>query len=75
MKCSQLQTEPEGFIVEVNIEYPEALHNAHNDYPVAPETISIREEWLSYYQHNLVNELGGKFTDCAKLVPNLRHKE
>ena len=35
--------------VEVDIEYPEALHNVHIDYPLAPETISIQEEWLSHY--------------------------
>ena len=51
------------------------LHELHNDYPVAPEVIPIKEEWLSQYQHDLINDLGGKFTDdCIKLVPNLRNK-
>ena len=26
----------EGFIVEADIEYPEELHDLHNDYPLAP---------------------------------------
>ena len=29
----------EGFILEVDLEYPEDLHNAHNAYPLAPERI------------------------------------
>jgi len=34
----------QGFIVEANIEYPKTLHDLHNDYPLAPETIPIQEE-------------------------------
>ena len=49
----------EEFIVETDIEYPEELHDLHNDYPLAP----IKEEWLSQYQRDLVNNLGGKFAD------------
>ena len=64
-----------GFIVEVDNAYPEELHDTHNVYLLAPETISILKVWLSPYQRNLMNELGGKFTVCAKLVPNLHHKE
>ena len=32
---------PEGFVVEPDIEYPENLHYAYDDYYIAPETISI----------------------------------
>ena len=30
-----------NFIVECDIEYPENLHDLHNDYPLAPEKIVI----------------------------------
>ena len=26
----------EGYVLEVDLDYPEHLHNVHNDYPLAP---------------------------------------
>ena len=31
----------EGLILEVDFEYPKELHDLHNDYPVAPERITV----------------------------------
>ena len=30
-----------GCILEVDLEYPEDLHDAHNEYPLAPESLKI----------------------------------
>ena len=30
-----------GLIPEVDLEYPQELHNLHNDYPVAPEKVKV----------------------------------
>ena len=36
-------------ILEVALEYPEGLHNLHNDYPLAPEKVKVTEDMLSDY--------------------------
>ena len=38
-----------GLILEVDLEYPQELHNLHNDYPVAPEKIKVSNGMLSEY--------------------------
>ena len=30
-----------GCILEVDLEYPKSLHDLHNDYPLAPESIKV----------------------------------
>ena len=45
---------PEGFILEVDLEYPGVLHNAHNAYPLAPGRMVVQKKWMSEYQHNLL---------------------
>ena len=39
----------DGYILEVDLEYPEALHASHN-YPLAPETLKISNDMLSPLQ-------------------------
>ena len=65
--------DPEGFILEVDLEYPEDLHNVHNAYPLATKRMVVQKKWMSEYQHNLLG-VGLAPTEVAKLVPNLRYK-
>ena len=55
-----LQTEDEGdigFQVEVNLEYPDELHDKHADYPLVPDKESIDPLELSDFQTSLKTPL------------------
>ena len=36
-----------AYIFEVDLEYPEAIHDQDDDYPLAPELLEIKTEMLS----------------------------
>ena len=38
-----------GYFLEVDLEYPEELHELHNDYPLAPEKLVVTNDMLSKY--------------------------
>ncbi|XP_033121232.1 uncharacterized protein LOC117120319 [Anneissia japonica] len=60
-----------GYVLEVDLEVPKETHDLLNDYPLAPETIAPRRDWMSPYQHDL---LGDENPSVEKLVPNLMTK-
>ena len=64
-----------GVILEVDLEYPEELHDLHNDYPLAPEKILITDDMLSKYCKDLKDSENISSGRVHKLVPNLRNKE
>ena len=64
-----------GLILEVDLEYPPELHRLHNDYPLAPEKMVVREEMLSDYSREILGREGMTIGKVGKLIPNLRDKK
>ena len=60
--CQALQQPADaekGYILEVDLEYQQELHDAHNAYPLAPERLKVDKAWMSDYQHGLLQEMYG----------------
>ena len=59
-----------GYILEVDIEYPNALHDSHSDYPLAPENVCIDATMCSPY----TKRLNAGDSKVNKLTHHLHHK-
>ena len=51
---------PIGYLLEVDLEYPNKLHELHNDYPLSPKELAASSDMLSKY--------------CKKLLISMRSK-
>ena len=58
-----------GYILQVDLKYPEHLHDPHFDYPLAAEKLKITKEMLSAY-----SSLNSNHVTSEKLSPNLYDK-
>ena len=63
-----------GCILEVDVEYPNELHNLHNDYPLALEKLEITYVMLSNYCKKIADRYSIKVGGIKKLIPNLTKK-
>ena len=65
----------ERYILEVDLEYPDDLHNLHNDYPLAPEKFKVSDDMLSNYCLSIAKEYGIRVGKVNKFIPNLKSKK
>ena len=64
-----------GLILEVDLEYPEELHDLHNDYPLAVEKVRVTEDMLSDYCKRIADKYSISTGLVSKLIPTLGKKE
>ena len=65
---------PVGYLLEVDLQHPDKLHELHNDYPLAPEKRAVSSDVLSKYCKKIADKYGIKVGDVKKLISNLGNK-
>ncbi len=66
-----------GYIFEVDLEYPNEIHDLHNDYPMAVSRELVNYDKLSTYQKNVASRnTKGEIiqSKVEKLIPSLANK-
>ena len=74
MLCQLIKKSDVGYFLEVDLEYPNELHELHNDYPLAPEKLAVSNNMLSAYYKKIADEYGIKVGKVKKIIPNLNNK-
>ena len=69
------ETSVRGLILEVDLEYPDELHDLHNDYPLAPEKVKVERDMLSSYCKKIAEKFNMSSGLVQKLIPTLGGKE
>lgn len=67
--------ETTGFILEVDLEYPEHLHEKHNSFPLAFEHVEITEKHLSENMLDTLKILGQKNYKEKKLTATFNERK
>ena len=60
-----------GFVLEVDINYPDGHNNMHNDYPLATTTIKLYWNMLSEYQMGFLDQAANRRVTTPKLLQTI----
>ena len=63
-----------GYFLEVDLKYPDELHELHIDYPLASEKLAVNNDTLSKYCQEIADKYDIKVGCVKKLIPNLGNK-
>ena len=63
---------PIGYFLEVDLQYPDKLHELHNDYPLAPEKLAVSSDMLSKCCKKVADKY--EINMQKKLIPSLVNK-
>ena len=64
-----------GYILEVDMDYPNHFHDVHSDFPLCPQAFAVNPDDLSSYTKSLASKLDIKPGKCNKLISDLRSKQ
>jgi hypothetical protein len=70
-----INNEGRGMVLEVDMEYPSELHDLHNGYPLAPESMKIKPEMLSKFARDIAKKFKLTVGGVHKLVTSLGSKK
>ena len=65
---------PVGYILKVDLDYPDDLHDLCNDCSLAPEKFKVNHDMLPNYCSNIANNFVIKIAGVNKSIPNLCNK-
>ena len=65
---------PIGCFLEVDLKYPDELHELHNNFPLAPEKIPVSNIMFSNYCKKFADKYEIEVGDVKHLIPNLGKK-
>ena len=65
---------PIEYLLEVDLKYPDELHELYDDYLLAPEELAVSSDMLSIYCKQIADKYEIKIGDGKKSIPNLGSK-